>query len=80
LGKVVRIPDYKLSEVTDPKKSVLRRRSLGGPEPKEVLRMAKEQEMKIKESKKLLLRRRREVKSAECRLRATIRKFLRGLA
>ncbi|MEM3055717.1 MAG: argininosuccinate lyase [Candidatus Bathyarchaeia archaeon] len=76
LGRRIEVGEGFLREVTDPRGSLLRRRSQGGPNPREGSKMIKERREKLEELRQLLGERRSKLERARRLLRETVASYI----
>jgi len=78
LGKRIEVDEAFIEDATDPRSSLLRRRSRGSPNPREAERMIVERRRRLKEHMALLEGRRSAVEAAKERLRKAVEGYLSG--
>jgi argininosuccinate lyase len=78
LGRRIEVGRDFIREVTDPRGSLLRRRSQGSPNPEETSRMIRERKAKLEELRKLLAERRGRLEEAKRLLREAVESYIRG--
>ena len=76
LEKRVKVDEEFIRDATDPRSSLLRRRSLGSPQPKEVERMLRNRRRQLDVHKATLGKRKSVVTAAKRRLRKTVEDYL----